>query len=129
MYCARCQAFWSGVKDSAVMPANVSSTQTIQWSPLEVVLHQTLRELKSAAELGCSLCAVLWSQPERDNAAWFPDDLDEPIDVILHFVTSNGPQPLISASFNRKAGATNFRSTHIKKRTVATFGGIIQDGW
>lgn len=128
MYCARCQAFWSSVRDSAVIPDDLSSTQAIQWSPLELVLHQTLRELESAAELGCSLCAVVWSQPDREDAMWFPDDLDEPIDVMLHFVTSNGPQPLISASFSRQASANRFRPTHITKRTVATFGGIIHDG-
>lgn len=127
MFCVRCQAFWAAVRNIAQIPEKLTSDDAIRWSPFEVILHQTLRQLKSASDQGCSLCAVLWSQPDREDSGWFSKDLDEPIDVTLYFVTSNGARPLISASFNRRAATEDSQTVHITKRTVATFGGLTRD--
>lgn len=126
MFCNRCQEFWGEALSRAEIPQIVNSCEDVRWNHHEIVLHQSIRDLKAASDLRCRLCRIIYSTPTEYEHEKLLKDVDEPFDVVLSLNTANGPHPVLMAEFQAKS--ENGTKPIIPKRWVASCSGLLSDG-
>lgn len=116
MYCDRCSGFCELL--SREIGSNGFSDGKLVWKSVGILLHQNIRDLKSASDSGCSICRNIWcSWTEKEQR-----EIGQASSVHLNIVVDQGV-PSLKASASDPGG-----SDTLKARTIGMYLGQTSSG-
>lgn len=94
MFCDRCQLFWKEVFRKSHIPENIEGPQQITWTPHQILLHNSLDELKESSNLRCRICRLIYNSLSGSELETLLDWRNDKARVFLGLDTASGSLPV-----------------------------------